>query len=70
MTFSPVRIMSGFGLPTKYGSLPVALVISAATEPVAGRAPSGEGPVLSGLVAMNRAPALMSRIAFVSASNQ
>jgi hypothetical protein len=26
----------GFGLPTKYGQRPVALVISAATEPVAG----------------------------------
>ena len=30
---SPSRIISGFGLPTKYGSTPVALVIRAATEP-------------------------------------
>ncbi len=68
MAFSPCRIISGLGLPTKYGSPPVALVISAATEPVAGSAPCGEGPVSSGLVAMNRAPSLISRIAFVSAS--
>ena len=37
------RIISGFGLPTKYGSTPVAFEISAATEPVAGRMPSGLG---------------------------
>ena len=35
--FSALRIISGLGLPTKYGSTPVALVISAATEPVAGQ---------------------------------
>ena len=68
--FSAERIISGLGLPTKYGSTPVALVISAATEPVAGSAPSVEGPVSSGLVAMNRAPALISRIALVIASNE
>ena len=34
----------------------MARVIIAATEPVAGSGPSGEGPVTSGLVAMNRAP--------------
>ena len=49
--FSAERIISGLGLPTKYGSTPVALVISAATEPVAGSAPSCDGPVGSGLVA-------------------
>ena len=43
-------------------------VPAAATEPVAGSGPSADGPVTSGLVAMNRAPARMSRIAFVIAS--
>jgi len=62
------RIMSGLGLPTKYGSLRVALLISAATEPVAGSGPPGDGPIGSGLVAMKRAPAEMSRIARVMAS--
>ena len=63
IAFSAERIISGFGLPTKYGSTPVARLISAATEPVAGSGPSGDGPVASGLVAMKRAPAAMSRIA-------
>ena len=56
IAFRAERIMSGFGLPTKYGSTPVARLISAATEPVAGSGPSGVGPVGSGLVAMKRAP--------------
>ena len=42
---------------------PVARVISAATEPVAGSEPYGDGPVASGLVAMNRAPPSISRMA-------
>jgi hypothetical protein len=45
-------------------------VIIAATEPVAGSGPSGEGPVTSGLVAMNRAPASISRIARVIDSKE
>ena len=48
----------------------MARVIRAATEPVAGSAPSVEGPVGSGLVAMNRAPPSTSRIAFVIAVNE
>ena len=40
----------------------------AATAPVAGWGPAGEGPVGSGLVAMNRAPASISRMARVMAS--
>ena len=68
--FKALRNIIGLGLPTKYGSRPVALVIMAATEPVAGSGPSAEGPVTSGLVAMNRAPAKMSRIAFVIAVNE
>ena len=60
---SALRIINGFGLPTKYGATPVARVISAATEPVAGSGPSGLGPVASGLVAMKRAPSATSRIA-------
>ena len=39
--FSAERIISGLGLPTKYGSTPVARLISAATEPVAGSGPAG-----------------------------
>ena len=70
MRFSALRNIIGFGLPTKYGSRPVALVIIAATDPVAGVGPSADGPVTSGLVAMNRAPARMSRIALVIASNE
>ena len=36
ITFSAERIIIGFGLPTKYGSTPVAFEIIAATEPAAG----------------------------------
>jgi hypothetical protein len=68
MALSAERIISGFGLPTKYGSTPLARLITAATEPVAGSGPSGLGPVVSGFVAMNRAPSATSRIAFVIAS--
>ena len=44
--------------------------MSAATEPVAGRLPDGDGPVGSGLVAMNRAPLSMSWMALVIASKE
>ena len=37
MVFSAERIIIGLGLPTKYGSTPVALEIIAATEPAAGQ---------------------------------
>jgi hypothetical protein len=70
IALSAERIISGFGLPTKYGCTPVARLISAATDPVAGSAPSGDGPVGSGLVAMKRAPASTSRMARVSRSNE
>ena len=63
IAFSAERIISGLGLPTKYGSTPVARLISAATDPVAGSGPSGVGPVASGLVAMKRAPETISLIA-------
>jgi hypothetical protein len=68
MLLSAERIIIGLGLPMKYGSMPVALEIRAATAPHAGRAPSLEGPVASGLVQMKRAPSLMRRIACVIAS--
>ena len=68
--FSALRIIIGFGLPTKYGLRPVAAEIIAATAPVAGRSPSRLGPVTSGLVAMNRAPPWISRTACVIASNE
>jgi hypothetical protein len=67
---SAERIISGLGLPTKYGSTPVARLISAATEPVAGSGPSAVGPVASGLVAMKRAPSPIRRIARVIRSNE
>ena len=60
---SALRIISGFGLPMKYGCRPVAVLMSAATEPQAGSRPWWLGPLTSGLVARNRAPASMSRIA-------
>ena len=47
---SALRIINEFGLPMKYGATPVALVISAATAPVAGSRPSWLGPVVSGFV--------------------
>ena len=46
----------------------VARLMSAATEPVAGVGPSGEGPVGSGFVAMKREPAAISLIASVMRS--
>src|SRR5664280_267969 len=70
IALSAERIISGLGLPTKYGSTPVARLMSAATEPVAGSGPSALGPVASGLVAMNRAPAAISRIARVMRSKE
>jgi hypothetical protein len=61
------RNIIGLGLPMMYGCAPVARVISAATAPHAGRGPSAEGPVGSGLVAMKRAPLSTRRIARVMA---
>ena len=52
---------------TKYGRILVACVINAAKDPQAGTDPSDDGPVGSGLVAMNRAPrstSLMARVMF------
>ena len=48
----------------------MALLIRAATLPVAGSVPWWLGPLRSGLVAMNRAPFSISRIALVIASNE
>ena len=45
----------------------MALEIRAATAPVAGWGPAGDGPVGSGLVAMKRAPAAIRRMARVIA---
>ena len=44
--------------------------MSAATAPVAGSGPPGDGPVASGFVAMNREPSRMRRIARVIASKE
>ena len=68
--FIAERNIIGFGLPTMYGSRPVALVIRAAMAPVAGIGPSLDGPVASGLVAMKRAPARIRRMAMVMASKE
>ena len=70
MRLSALRIIRGLGLPMKYGSTPVARVMSAATDPVAGSGPSADGPVGSGFVAMNREPSPTSRIALVIPSNE
>ena len=48
MLFRAERIIIGFGLPMKYGSMPVAFEIRAATAPQAGRAPSFDGPLRRG----------------------
>ena len=56
IAFSAERIIKRVGLADEVGSTPVARLMSAATEPVAGSGPSGVGPVGSGFVAMNRAP--------------
>ena len=53
----------------KYGATSVARLMSAAIEPVAGSGPPGDGPIGSGLVAMNRAPRMTSRMARVMRSN-
>ena len=66
---SALRIISGFGLPMKYGVRPVAVLIRAATDPVAGSMPCWLGPLGSGFVAMKRAPAATSRIARVIATD-
>ena len=65
---SAERIISGFGLPTKYGSARAARLMSAATEPVPGSGPAADGPVGSGFVAMKRAPRITRRIAWVMRS--
>lgn len=70
IALSAERIISGFGLPTKYGFTPVALEISAATAPVAGMRPNSLGPATSGLVAIKRAPATTRRIALAMRSNE
>ena len=70
MRFIAERNIIGLGLPTTYGSLPVACVMSAANDPVAGTTPVGVGPVASGFVMMNRAPSLIRRIACVMRSNE
>jgi len=62
--------MIGLGLPTKYGSVPVDSVMSAATDPVAGSGPSLDGAVASGFVTINRAPALTNWTASVMVWNE
>ena len=42
MRFIALRNIIGLGLPTKYGTAPVARVIRAATAPVAGSGPSAD----------------------------
>ena len=55
-------------LPITFNVAPVARLIRAATEPVAGSGPSALGPVASGLVAMKREPVAIRRIALVMLS--
>ena len=59
---------SGARFALVLGERPVAVLIRAATEPVAGSGPSIDGPVASGLVAMNRDPFAMRRMAWVMRS--
>jgi len=63
--FRALRIISGSACRRSRDRRPVARVISAATEPVAGSGPLGDGTGRVGVVAMKRAPPLISRIAWV-----
>ncbi len=63
-----MRNMSGFGFPTTYGAMPVAVSTREATAPVAGTIPDSVGPAASGLVATKWAPPATSRTAVVMAS--
>ena len=60
----PVRIIRGFGLPTKYAVCPVAISIGAIIARQAGIMPSSDGPVRSLFVPMSFAPRITSRTAF------
>ena len=60
----PWRNINGFGLPTKYAFLPVAISIGAINEPVAGIIPRSVGPVMSGLAPISLAPRFTSSMAF------
>jgi hypothetical protein len=63
-----VRIIKGFGLPTKKAFFPVAFSIKAANAPPPGTIPFSEGPLASGFVAINLAPLATRRMALVKAS--
>ena len=67
---SASRIMTGFGLPTKYGFTPVALWISAARAPHPGNRPFGVVPFASGFVATNLHPSSTRRMAVVISSKE
>lgn len=57
---SPVLIISGFGLPTKYAFCPVAISIGDIIARQAGIIPSSAGPVRSLLVPISLAPLITS----------
>ena len=67
---SPVRIISGFGLPQKYACLPVAISMGAMSARHAGAMPFSMGPERSEFAPMSFAPASTRFVAFVSESSE
>jgi hypothetical protein len=51
-----IRIISGFGLPTKYAFFPEAISIGAIKALTDGDIPVSTGPLISGFVPIRRAP--------------
>ena len=68
--FSPVRIISGFGLPQKYACLPVAISMGAMSARQAGAMPFSMGPDTSEFAPMSFAPCITRFVAFVSVSSE
>ena len=68
--FSPVRIISGFGLPQKYACLPVAISMGAMSARHAGAMPFSMGPETSEFAPMSLAPCITRFVALVSVSRE
>ena len=67
---SPVRIMSGLGLPQKYASVPVAISMGAMSARQAGAMPFSIGPEISEFAPMSFAPPRTRFVALVSVSSE
>ena len=67
---SPVRIISGLGLPQKYACVPVAISMGATSARQAGAIPFSMGPETSEFAPMSFAPLKTRFVAFVSVSSE